>query len=180
MNMFSHAVNSLFEPNMHIVGDALQPLPFPDCSLALITCFDGWPFHFKLDGFTDSQLEELAVLAVATLKNWYDKLIYGGKAIIFPWTIEGNDPTSEQVLLNITAEVGRQTGTGISLKLFHRETLEEWMSEGDRQLTDDLSSRIFANDKTFFQALIIEKPARGFVEHAVKRIGKQAIDLDQG
>jgi hypothetical protein len=180
MNMFSHAVNSLFEPKMHLQGNALEPLPVPDRSLALITCFDGWPFHFPLDQYADSQLSELADLAVATLKNWYDKLVYGGKAIIFPWTVEGDDPKVERLLLNVTAELGRITGIGVNLKLFHRETLEGWMSEGDRQLADVQSSRIFANNKEFFQALMIEKPHKGMAERVVKLAGKTAIGPDRG
>lgn len=183
MTMFSRATESLFNRHQHITGNMFNALPVPDDSLALITCIDGWPFHFQLDPEKHVNHEEFVQVAIDVLKGWYDKLAPGGKILIFPWAIYNpNDSHSdkkahERSLKQVCEGLGDAIGHGVDSRRFSRGTLYEWMSVADRETADRISP-IFKSNDTSYEALMITKPRESSMR-TVRKTGKVAIKESQ-
>lgn len=178
LNLFSHAISSLFEPRQHITGNMFKELPFPDNSLALITCFDGWPFHFQADEELHGDAD-FGQVAVDTLLSFYAKLAHGGKIVIFPWTTNREShedrKADKKVLEGALVEFGRKVHHGISRDLLPREVLFEWMSHSDRETSERLSP-IFELPDEFFEAVIIDKPNESSARARSHSLGKLATE----
>lgn len=178
MNMFSHAINSLSRSYQHIQQNLFDELKFPDNSLTLITCIDGWPFHFQLDDEIHNHHEDFGEVAVNTLLGLYKKLNYGGKIIIFPWTVQSESHSehkaAERVLESAVDEFERRTKAGVYLRRLSRDTLMSWMSLSDRQTAEKLSP-IFNSKGDRFNVLQITKPHKKLEEANRRNIGKTAI-----
>lgn len=157
LNMFSHAVRSLGNERQHLVGDIFQPLPLPDESLGLITCFDGWPFHFELDGYSEAELSYFADQAVTVLEGWYQKLAFGGKIVIFPWSVINSSPQATATLRQVVVTLADHLHHGVKVATYSRNTLLDWMSASDQVTAQELSP-IFKGENSDFDVLIIEKP----------------------
>lgn len=159
--IFAQALASLYEPRQHIHGNVFEALPFPDNSLALITCFDGFPAGFQLDPKLHSDNEDFGKVALDVLLGWYRKLSPGGKIVIFPWTVYSDtykeQKANQKVLDAVVVELGRRIHNGVDRKWIPNEVLEEWMSVGDRETSDKLSP-VLAQRQPYAEALIINKP----------------------
>ncbi len=174
MNMYSHALASLFDPNMHLVGDIFEPLPMPDNSVTLITCMDAWPFYSNFDGLSGEEIDGAIYKATEIIGNWYDKLAYNGKMVIFPWSVEGGNPRDAAILRQTAAQLSLRFGHAVQPHLFHRGTLMEFLSEADRTTATELSP-IFKGDVDDIYALIIEKPAKALVKQHAKSLGRRML-----
>lgn len=157
---FSHAISSLFEPLQHIRGNIFDELPFPDNSLALITCFDAWPFHFQTDPQRHGPDQDFGPITEGVLHSLYRKLAYGGKMVIFPWSMNGESYATSKggttALTNIAANFGGSVDEQFNMKGIHRGTLNKYMSAADRE-TSDRMSPILASPNDYFFALVITK-----------------------
>jgi hypothetical protein len=179
LELFSHAVNSLGERRQHVTGSIFETLPFPDNSLALITCFDAWPFHFQTDPGTHGVNANFKEVAVNTLQNMYEKLAYGGRLVIFPWAIKRGsyEETLGDTLMfrAVEKEFALRTGVrhGVGTELFPAEVLMDWMSVSDRQTAEDMSP-IFESQDDAFDVLTIKKPSASSVKAHASHIGKMA------
>jgi hypothetical protein len=172
MNMFPHAIRSLFEPH-HIVQDLSKKLEVPDNSITLITAFDGWPFNTSLGGLTDQEVDDYCNEGANRIFGWYKKLTYGGKLVIFPWTIRGEDPRVRSVLDSIESQLSLRLGHGVRSDRFHPATLKEPMSVFERAIAENLSG-IF-NGGQDVRTLIVEKPNRKFVDAHMQAYGKRML-----
>jgi hypothetical protein len=177
LNLFSHAISSLSEPQLHIRDSLFGELPFPENSLALITCFDAWPFHFR----TDEQLHgdtDFGDVILDTLMEFYDKLAFGGKIVIFPWTTKHerykDEKADKKVLEGALLEFCQRVHHGVSRDLLPREVLREWMSVSDKETAETLSP-IFKSNDPYFEALIINKPEKKSARARKASLGRSAI-----
>lgn len=179
-NLYTHAVRSLFDPRQHLAGDMFEPLPVPDNSLTFITIYDGWPFGSSFDNqewgeFDREDIEACISVAVDRLFNFYQKLTYGGKLVIFPWATFDNDANSAEILRRVTGELSLLTGHGVNRPLFHVASLEELMSESELTYTKGLSAIFDDEENNFLEALIVEKPDRDLVKRHAKALGRRMI-----
>jgi hypothetical protein len=179
LDVFSHAVNSLFDPNLHFSGNLFDELPVPDDSLALLTCYDAWPFYFQTDEREDIPSDEVRQAITGTLQGFYDKLAHGGKMIFFTWSAqaESNEQRQaiNQTLRDAAAEFGAQNGVPFDLRGIHRKTLHEWMSPSDRTTAANMSPILGSEDDYFF-ALIVSKPKQSSLKVSAKQIARMAVE----
>lgn len=166
MQLFSHALRSLFDPNQHIRGNIMSPLDLPDDSVTLITCFDGWPFYNSVEGLKQMQREQLVDQATEIIHGWYQKLAPGGKLVIFPWAIQDEVSLSTTLLDAVSERVSLLIGHEVSETKFHTANLRHHMSDSDRAIADTVST-IFTPGAMSTKGLIIQKPGRKLVnQHA--------------
>ena len=184
LDIYSHAVGNLFDRDQHIQGNVFEELPFPDESLALITCFDGWPFDFQLDESLHTNHEDFGQVALEMLEGFYRKLSPGGKLVIFPWGVHTQShlekKAAQRVMDGVVAEFARRVGHGVDKKVLHRETLHGWMSSADRE-TSELNSPVFNLDDDHFVALVVTKPKSSSLrnrDHSA-RVGNSALTAAQ-
>ncbi len=177
LNMFSHAMASLEDPHQHLQGNVFDELPFPPNSIAMITCFDAWPFHFQIDDRPGGE-KEIYNAAVATLLEWYDKLAYGGKIVIFPWATnkssDSDRKADKKALEAALVEFSRRVGHGASRDLVATEVLRSWMSSSDEQILETMSS-IFTSKDTHLDVLVISKPTEKSARARLKAMGRKAV-----
>jgi hypothetical protein len=169
LHLFSHAVSSLFNENLHMRHNLVEPLPVPDNSVTLITCFDAWPFYSTFEDLSDEEVDLATDVAIDMLYSWYEKLAYGGKMVIFPWVTQERDARSHEVLSNIKLWMSLLTGTQIGGGVFHDATLMDIMSESDHQTAARLSPIFASGRKPEVEVLIIEKPNRLLVKRHRER-----------
>lgn len=163
MNLFSHAIGSLFDKRQHIKGDMFKPLHFPDNSLALITLFDGWPFHFQVPEGVSPTPEKITNVALATMEHYYDKLAYGGEIVIFPWTLPNAGPEEEHLLKTIEVELGNRIRNNTSIKRYPSGVLKTFMMSESDKVTAESASRIFLGGNDSYEVLVIQKPKKEIV-----------------
>ncbi len=160
MNLNSHAIASLDNPSLHLTGSILEPLQFPDNSLAFITCFDGWPNHFQLGPGQEWSAEKFEETAFNVLSELYKKLAYGGKIVIFPWDIAGTNATKKESLQNVRKRLQHELDIVTGIESMSRRTLQRSMSDGDLEIAHTKST-ITKHDMDKYgdyPALIILKP----------------------
>jgi hypothetical protein len=181
MDIFSHSIASLFDPNLHVIGNLFDQLDVPDESLAVITCFDSWPFHFQFDG-RDNERSDFKELALSVLVEFYRKLAPGGKIIIFPWSISSENRAEEEfntkILEEVVIELARLVGHAVTTDTVHRETLNSWMSEADKNIAEQ-HSQVFKSTNQAFKALIINKPKWSSIKGRLPSLGKSALTAIQ-
>ncbi len=177
LHMFSHAMVSLGDRHQHLQGNVFDKIPFPPNSIALITCFDAWPFHFQTDDRPGGE-KEIYNAAVATLLELYDKLAYGGKIVIFPWATNKSNysdrKADKRALEAALVEFSRHVGHGASRDLVATEVLKSWMSSSDEQTLETMSS-IFTSKDTHLDVLVISKPTEKSAKARLKAMGKNAV-----
>ena len=161
--MYSHAVHSAFNEHEHIQGSIFNLNHLPDHSLSVITCIDGWPFHFEFGDAELNEVGDMVDIAVDTLETWYRKLASGGRIVIFPWASIDGDDIAKIALDKVVEQLAKRISHGIDRKQFHRDTLYDWMSTSDLETADSLSPIFTTNDRTF-EALIIRKPRDSMVQ----------------
>jgi hypothetical protein len=181
MPLFSHAVNSVFEPREHITGNMFEP-PFPSDSVTLITSIDSWPYHFQTDPEIHGENPDFQTAALETLLKWYDILAYGGKMVIFPWAIrhdsydEAKASLDSEVLDRVRTAFSAATGQMVHGARASRSTLEGWMSVADQQTAQGTSpifdaTRGWPADEDPYDALIINKPG----ERSASQLARLAV-----
>ncbi len=163
MDLFTHAVQSLFDSRQHIVADLLKPLDAPDNSITNITCFDGWPFAFQAADNTDEFIE----LGTQTLLSFYRKLAPKGRVIIFPWELPAGSPISPAAISEIKLNVVPHIIGEFSIRSISADQLRSYMSSSDRQ-TADLHSSIFRYGNRVFDTLILSKAKRSVIDNVVR------------
>jgi hypothetical protein len=175
--VFSHAIKSLEDPRQHIQGSLFEELPFPDNSLATITCFDAWPFHFQLDEDLHTNHEDYGEVALQTLLGWYQKLAYGGKIVVFPWTVKTTNyldaKASERVLKAVTVQLAKELNHTVSIDLIHRDTLAGYMMSPTDFETSQGGLSILAAPNEYFEVLVINKPLKRSLKNREKRIAER-------
>ncbi len=157
---YSHAVSSLEDPDQHLVFNMLDNIPLPSNSIALITCFDGWPGHFQKDEELHKD-EDFGKVALNALLEMYDKLAYGGKIVIFPWRTHKESyaemKADAKVLDAVVVEFSRIVQHAVHVATIHKDVISRWMTPSDRETLATMSPII--NDAyDDFPALIITKP----------------------
>jgi hypothetical protein len=170
LNLFSHAVRSLFDENLHLRHDLVQPLPVPDNSVSLITCFDAWPFYSTFEGLSDDELDIATDVAIEMIYGWYGKLAYGGKMVIFPWAAQERDERSQRILDTIRRWMSLLTGTPVGGSIFHEATLMSLMSESDQETAAQLSPIFGQGTEPEIEVFIIEKPNKLLVRQHRNRL----------
>lgn len=176
MNLYSHAVASLFEPRQHIVANMLAPLPFPDNSVALFTFIDGWPHDFPALGRGEISLRQFKLDATNILQSYYKKLAYGGKIVIFPWLLPNGGQAEDYTLRLVEAAFSEWSHQGVGKKLYGQKTLAEYMSSSDAEINERGLSSIVFSDSPFYEALIIDKPHRtSLINRQKQMMGQSAI-----
>ena len=181
MPLFSHALNSIFEPHQHITGNMFEP-PFPSNSVTLITSIDSWPYHFQTDPEIHGEDPDLHSATLETLLKWYDILAYGGKMVVFPWAIrrdsydESKASQDSAVLDRVRTAFSAATGQMVHGARASRSTLEGWMSVADQQTAQGTSpifdaTRGWPADEDPYDALIINKPS----ERSANQLAKAAL-----
>lgn len=177
--LYSHAVKSLFDPNQHITGNMFEELPFPDNSLALITCFDAWPAYFQTDEAIHGPDADFGQVALDALLNLYKKLAYGGKMVISPWgTLRddyGDMKADKKVLDAVLTEFSTRTGQLAHVARASRPTYESWMSVADREIISEGQSQIFELRADAVDTLIINKPNEASYKSAQKTAAKRGL-----
>ncbi len=160
MNLDSHAIASLGNPNLHLTGSILEPLQFPDNSLAFITCFDGWPNHFQMESGQPWSAEAFEETAFGVLSELYRKLAYGGKIVIFPWDIAGTNATKKESLNNVRKRLQHELDIVTGIESMSRRTLQRSMSDGDLEIahTKSTITKYDMDKYGDYPALIILKP----------------------
>lgn len=179
MNLFSHAIKSLFDPNQHIQADIFEPLPVPDNSVTLITCFDAWPFHSSFEGMTDEEKQTAIFAAVETIYGWYKKLTYGGKIVIFPWETQDRNQNSRKILEEVTTQISLLIGHDYKESSFHVASLRELLSEADAVTATSLSDVFGTVDSNRIGSLIVEKPHKKLVDRHAKALGHRLLTAAQ-
>lgn len=178
LHLFSRAIGSLFDPNRHIRHNLFEPLPFPSNSIAFITCIDAWPLHIQRDDTLHDSEEDLGAVTLRVLLDWYDKLAFGGKIVIFPWRIKRENPADQaadnQILEATLLEFSRQVEHAVHVAKLHKDVVSGWMSDADREIVKTMSPVV---DERYddLPALIIEKPTKASMrsrENAAKKLAK--------
>lgn len=158
--LFPHAISSLDDPNQHLVFNMLDSIPLPSNSVALITCFDGWPGHFQKDEELHGD-QDTGEVILNVLLEMYDKLAYGGKIVIFPWRTHKESyadmKADAKVLDAVVVEFSRLVQHAVHIAKIHKDVISRWMSTSDRQTLATMSP-IVNNAYDDFPALIITKP----------------------
>lgn len=184
IDLFKHAINSLGNTKQHIRGSIFNKLPFPDNSLALITCFDAWPFHFQLDEEQHTQHEDFGKIALDVLVGFYNKLAPGGKIVIFPWAVHSDSHSerkaADRVLDAVAVEFSRLIKHGVNRQILHRETLESWMSIADKETLDKMSP-VFNDGVDHLEALMVVKPKESSLKNRehINTIGGNIVSTVQ-
>jgi hypothetical protein len=120
-------------------------LPFQKESISLLTCVEGYPFFFKRTSkryhfdFAQSVAEVLKV---------------GGRAVFFPWSMDGNSGRDDQLRDQIV-RLWEQMGLVIHTQTFTSEYLTSKMSDREFALTH--MSRVFRNPSATHTLLVAEK-----------------------
>jgi hypothetical protein len=111
--------------------------------------------------------------------GWYDKLAYGGRIVIFPWTTQSENYTdtkaNKKVLEGALLEFCRQVHHGVSRDMLPREVLREWMSISDHETSENLSP-IFKSKDPYFEALVINKPEQKSARARKAALGRMATE----
>lgn len=180
LELFKYAMNSLGDANQHIQGNIFDKLPFPDNSLAHITCIDAWPFHFQLDEKKHESHEDFGKVALDVLIDFYNKLAPGGKIVIFPWAVHSDSyaerKAADRVLNAVAVEFARQIKGCVNRQIHHVETLESWMSVADKETSDKMSP-VFSNGVDHLEALMVTKPKESSLRNRerINTIGSTAV-----
>lgn len=167
MHLFSHAIASLFNPKRHIQGDIRDELPVPDNSLTFIVSFDGWRPFSNSESTNIAELRRQADEAVLVLEALYKKLKPGGQLVIFPWAESKTSWKERRVLDELKGELGRRINHGVDARTFHKDTVDAWMTVGDRALAET-TSMLGGRGSQTFEALIVTKLARNMVERPAR------------
>ncbi len=172
LNLFTHAVSSLSEPNQHLRLNVFEPLPLPDNSISLITCFDSWPLHFQRDPDIHDDDKDFGEIAIETLRGLYEKLTYGGKIVIFPWRTDQENysdaKADNRVLDGVMWDLSNALGHSIGRSSLHKHVLKsDLMSDSDREVSDKMSPMI---DDRYegLTALVITKPSKASMKSRAK------------
>lgn len=139
---FYRRINKLED---HMLGDMARP-PFQPESVSFYACFEGWPFStFGLD---ERQTKDMVLWILLSLKP-------GGKALFFPWQVQGETPKERRQLEDIE-KFWQLMGAKIARKEFTRDELKQQMVDRELVLVDH--SPVFKEPNDVFTALILEKP----------------------
>lgn len=130
----------------HIRAD-VRSLPFSRDSTSFLSCIEGWPFVGK--DFTDTEH-----LAIAT--QIADILKMGGRAVIFPWMVQGGN--NKEILEKIEAFWG---SNGLDVEKV-QYTLSQLESDVMASREYDLVNRspVFSEDVESFTLIAIKKPKK--------------------
>ncbi len=160
--LYWRAYNNLKSGRDHLQLDIFdeQDLTFPEESVALFTCFEGWPLHFHLpDDSSSESTEQYRQQALALARRRYSELQKGGRIIIFPWNIIDKNEIDEAILEDVL-ETWEMLLADVTIKPYSRRQLYEWMSARERdQLVEH--SPLFKTGKKTFYLLIVQKPHEG-------------------
>jgi SAM-dependent methyltransferase len=138
---FLRALGTLHDPRQHIVGDITDELPFPDASLVLVTCIDGWPFHASFR-------RAFAPAALNVIMPIHRKLRDGGELVICP-PVPARTRDPEKALDSLTLELVRRVGwSSVSRSILHKETAHHWMSPADRDVATRHSPMLHGRSPT--------------------------------
>jgi hypothetical protein len=195
LDVFSRAVQSLFDPNSHFVSNFFDELPFPDGSVALITSFVGYPGYFLTDDREGRSfdLDQTRQSVTNNLTAYYRKLAYGGKMLFFPWSRlsprNTHLPPDEQLMMREgeraindmlregAAEFAAQHGISFDLRCIHLKTLRDWMSPSDREISaDDRLPILDATKGSHIEVLIVSKPRESSVRAHNTWLSRMAVE----
>lgn len=130
----------------HIRAD-VRSLPFSGDSTSFLSCIEGWPFVGK--DFTDTEH-----LAIAT--QIADILKMGGRAVIFPWMVEGGE--NEEILEKIEA-FWKSNGLEVEKIQYTLDQLRsDMMSSREYDLV--YRSPVFSENVESFTLIAIKKPKK--------------------
>ncbi len=164
-HLLGHAIVSLYNNQQHSEGDAYEEIPAPDNSLAGITIIDGVPYHYPRAN-SEAELEEFKEKNLNMLKMHYAKLAPGAELVIFPWDVADGSPDQVRILDEVVGEFAQWVKHGVIRRVFHKDTLIDWMSDTDREIAENLSL-IFKSDRDHFEALIVRKPREPLNEYQI-------------
>lgn len=179
LNIFTHAVSSLSEPNQHMRLNMFEPLPLPDNSISLITCFDSWPLHFQRDPEIHDDDKDFGEIAIKMLQGLYEKLTYGGKIVVFPWRTDReshSDVKADNLVLDgVMWGLSENLGHSIGRNSLHKKVLvSDLMSDSDREVSDRMSPMI---DDRYegLTALVITKPSKASMRSRAKNAQEASV-----
>lgn len=182
LHIFSRAIDSLVRSKCHLSHNIFDEPPFPDNSLALITCFDAWPLHFQKDPSRHTKDQDFQTITVDVLEGLYKKLAPGGKIVIFPWRtsrkLYQDEKDDRKILNSVKIELARRVGHGIDESTLHIQTLrEEMMSQSDIH-TSELLSPVINKRYEDVSALVITKPKESSLKTRRNHRQKRGLPLE--
>lgn len=124
----------------------LMAWPLGEEGVNVFTCIEGWPFYFGE--------EEEACIDIA--ENMAKSLKPGGKAVIFPWILNGNYASGEDDILARIEDVWASMGLVITKEEWQKKELEANMT--DRELVLLINSPVFKSGAETLTTVILEKP----------------------
>lgn len=131
-------------PGAHIRASVIH-LPFPEKSVGFFSSIEGWPYYGMSLGLDGN---------IAVAKNISVTLAPGGKAVFFPWAMQGMHPKIRP-LIEAIEEMWEKDGLVIEKRDFTKGEILEWMS--DRELVLSGHSPILKTGEVF-TSLTLSKP----------------------
>jgi len=155
--LYHRTKTNLGNGHNHLRQSIFDTWPFDDESLALITCFEGWPMYFGLSAnCVDAEVDKYEEQVVELASRAYTKLQKGGRIVIFPWNVIDKGEADED-MLETALGTWEQLGADIAIKPYSRQQLYKWMSSGERDHLVE-HSPLFSTGKKIFYLLVVQKP----------------------